>query len=88
MYEVFFTKSALKDVELLKAAKLAGKAKALVEIIQKNPFQSPPPFERLRGSLSSYCSRRINIQHRLVYRVDEEKKQIIIASLWSHYENM
>ena len=88
MYEVFFTKPALRDVEKLKAAKLSGKAKALVEIIRENPYQSPPSFERLRGSLSQYCSRRINIQHRLVYRVDEEKKRIVIASLWSHYENI
>lgn len=88
MYEVFFTKCALRDVEKLKVAKLSDKAKALVEIIQENPYQSPPPFEHLRGNLSKYYSRRINIQHRLVYRVDEEKKQIVIASMWSHYENM
>lgn len=86
MYKVEFHKRALKDIEKLKENKLESKAKKLVEIIKENPFQNPPPYEKLVGTLEGLISRRINIQHRLIYQVLEDKKVIRIISLWSHYE--
>ena len=86
MYKVEFHKRALKDIEKLKENKVESKAKRLVEIIKENPFQNPPPYEKLVGNLEGFISRRINIQHRLIYQVLEDKKVIRIISLWSHYE--
>lgn len=86
MYKVEFHKRTLKDIEKLKENKLESKAKRLVEIIKENPFQNPPPYEKLVGNLEGFISRRINIQHRLIYQVLEDKKVIRIISLWSHYE--
>ncbi len=86
MFRVIFTKTALKDVAKLKAARLDNNAKALIEIIKNNPYQIPPPYEKLLGSLSGLYSRRINIKHRLVYEVYESEGVIKILSLWSHYE--
>lgn len=86
MYKVVYTKTALKDIPKLKAVHLDGKAKSLIELIKENPFQNPPPYEKLVGDLSGTYSRRINIQHRLVYEVYEEEQTIKILSLWTHYE--
>ena len=70
----------------MKAAHLADKAKALVDIIKQNPYQTPPSYEKLLGELKGLYSRRINIKHRLIYEVFEEERTIKIISLWSHYE--
>ncbi len=78
MYSVFYTKNAVKDIEKLKGAKLDGKAKALTALIKENPFQAPPPYEKLQGDLLCTYSRRINIKHRLVYSVHEEEKAVKI----------
>lgn len=86
MYKIYYTKIAIKQINLLKAAKLDQKAKKLIEIIENEPFQNPPPYEKLIGDMSGLYSRRINIQHRLVYQVYEEEKAIKIVSMWSHYE--
>ncbi len=86
MYRVVITKEALKALPKLKAAGLSKKAKALVELLAVNPFQNPPAYEKLVGDLQGMYSRRINIQHRLVYRVDEENKLVKVLSMWSHYE--
>ena len=86
MFRVIFTKTALKDVTKLKAACLDKNAKALIEIIKINPYQIPPSYEKLVGSLSGLYSRRINVKHRLVYEVYESEGVIKILSLWSHYE--
>ncbi|MBP3231915.1 MAG: Txe/YoeB family addiction module toxin [Anaerovibrio sp.] len=86
MYKIVYTKAAVKDIPKLKAAGLDTKAKALIELIKVNPFQTPPSYEKLVGDLKGLYSRRINIQHRLVYQVYEEKKTIKIISLWTHYE--
>lgn len=86
MFRVIFTKTALKDVANLKAVRLDKNAKALIEVIKNNPYQIPPPYEKLLGSLSGLYSRRINIKHRLVYEVYEPEGVIKILSLWSHYE--
>ncbi len=86
MYKIFYTKTAVKDIPKLKSAHLDKTAKALIEIIKENPYQNPPTYEKLVGNMSGLYSRRINIQHRLVYQVFEEEKSIKIISIWSHYE--
>lgn len=86
MYSVVYYKKALKDIPKLKAAKLDKKAKALIELIKDDPFKNPPPYEKLQGDLQGAYSRRINIQHRLVYEVLEEEKIVKILSMWTHYE--
>ena len=85
MYTVVYTKKAVKDIPLLKAAGLDGKARALIEILRSAPFQNPPPFEKLQGDLSGAYSRRINLKHRLVYQILENEKTVKIISLWTHY---
>ena len=72
----------------LKEINLDKKAKNLVDLIKENPFQNPPPYEKLVGDLQGFYSRRLNIKHRLVYQVNEEKKTVRIISLWSHYESI
>jgi len=73
MYKIVYEKQAIKDIQNLKSAKLDGKAKELIEIVRKYPFQNPPPYEALVGNLSGLFSRRLNIQHRFVYQVYVEK---------------
>ena len=86
MWAVKLSKRALKDKELLKAASLSKKAKQLVDLLVINPFQNPPSYEKLIGDFKGFYSRRINIHHRLVYRVDEENHIVYVDSMWSHYE--
>lgn len=86
MYAIVYTKTALKDIPKLKAAHLDGKAKELIAVIRENPYQTPPPYEKLIGDLKGLYSRRINQQHRLVYEVFEREQTVKIISLWSHYE--
>ncbi len=88
MYKIKYHKKAIKDIEKLKQKHLEKKAKQLIDILRENPFQNSPPCEKLVGELSGFYSRRINIQHRLVYEVDEKKKILKIISLWSHYDNV
>ncbi len=84
-YKILYNKLALKDAKKLTSANLDKKAKELIEMIRKDPFQSPPPYEKLVGNLNGSYSRRINIQHRLVYEVREDDKVIRISRMWSHY---
>ncbi len=86
MYEIVYTKTAVKDIPKLKAAHLDGKARELIDIIRENPFQTPPGYEKLIGNLQGLYSRRINQQHRLVYEVFEREQIVKVISLWSHYE--
>lgn len=86
MYAIVFTKKALNDIQKLKAANLSSKARALIELLRDNPHQTPPRYENLQGDLHGAYSRRINIQHRLVYEVFEDQKTVKIISLWTHYE--
>lgn len=88
MYKIIYRKKAIKDIENLKLNKLAEKTKKLIEIIKINPYKTPPPYEKLVGDLQGAYSRRINIQHRLIYQIYEKEKTIKIISLWSHYENL
>lgn len=86
MFDIVYTKNALGDIPRLKAAKLDRKALALIDILRHDPYQTPPPFEKLRGDLHGAYSRRINIQHRLVYSIHEEERVVKIISMWSHYD--
>lgn len=97
MYQIVYTKQAAKDIRSLKAAGLSIKAKELIEIIRKDPFQNPPPYEGLVGNLDGFYSRRINIKHRLVYQVYGDKTEIKtieyegtikIVRMWTHYDGM
>lgn len=85
-WRLYYTKQAQKDARKLASSGLKHKAQALLEIIQNNPYQTPPSYEKLVGDLSGAYSRRINIQHRLVYQVLEKQKAIKVLRLWSHYE--
>lgn len=86
MYRVVFSRKAQKDAEKLTASHLKPQADKLIEIMKGNPFQNPPPYEKLTGNLKGCYSRRINIQHRLVYEVYEGEKTILVLRMWSHYE--
>ncbi len=81
-----FTKQAQKDAKKLSSAGLRPNAEALLEVLRMNPFQNPPPYEKLVGDLAGAYSRRINIQHRLVYQVLPEIKTVKVIRLWTHYE--
>lgn len=85
-YSILLSRRAYKQLPDLKDAGLARKAKILVDVIRKDPFTEPPPFEELRGDLKGYYSRRINIHHRLVYEVLEDKHAVRILSMWTHYD--
>ncbi|MFA6861507.1 MAG: Txe/YoeB family addiction module toxin [Bacilli bacterium] len=85
MWDVRLTNNAEKDKKLLKQAGLENKAKKLLDVLSLNPYQNPPSYEKLSGDLTGYYSRRINIQHRLVYRIDESKHMVIVHAMWSHY---
>ncbi len=85
-YKIVYTKKSLKDIPKLKASKLDQKARNLIALIRENPWQTPPPYEKLRGDLQGAVSRRINIQHRLVYQVIEEESTVKIISMWTHYD--
>lgn len=85
-WKLVYTKQAQKDAKKLTSSKLDKKAKELLTIIKINPFKKPPPFEKLIGDLDKAYSRRINIQHRLVYEVLEEENTIKVIRMWTHYE--
>lgn len=85
-WQVVFAKHAQKDAQKLAASGLKAKAQELLAVIQENPFQNPPAYEKLVGDLSGAFSRRINIQHRLVYEVLQDQKTIKVLRMWSHYE--
>ena len=87
MYKIVYTKKAVKDIAKLKSAKLDEKARSLIELVRKDPFQTPPPYEKLLGDLSGAYSRRINVKHRFVYEVLEKDKIIKILSMWTHYDS-
>lgn len=85
-WKVIFTKQAQKDAQKLAAAGLRPKAENLIKILRSDPFQKPPSYEKLVGDLSGAYSRRINIQHRLVYQILEKKKIVKVIRMWTHYE--
>ncbi|HGY5548811.1 MAG TPA: Txe/YoeB family addiction module toxin [Prochlorococcus sp.] len=86
MWTLYYTKQAQKDARKLASSGLKAKAQQLLTILQSDPWQNPPPYENLVGDLSGAYSRRINIQHRLIYQVLEAQKAVKILRLWTHYE--
>lgn len=97
MYRIVYDKQAIKDIKNLKSVRLDEKAKRLMEVIRENPFQNPPPFEALVGNLQGVYSRRINIQHRLVYQVYNDPVEVDgknyagtvkIIRMWTHYDKI
>jgi Txe/YoeB family toxin of toxin-antitoxin system len=86
MWRVVFTKQAQKDAKKLSASGLRPKAEKLIEILRENPYQTPPSFEKLLGDLAGAFSRRINIQHRLVYQILDDEKVVKVIRMWTHYE--
>jgi len=85
-WNLVFSKYALKDAKKLSAAGLKDKAQALLGILELNPLQNPPPYEKLVGDLQGVYSRRINIQHRLVYEVFRKEKTVRVLRMWTHYD--
>ena len=86
-YRIVYAKQAQKDAKKIARSNLKEKALELINLLQEDPFRKPPEYEALVGDLSGTCSRRINIQHRLVYQVYEEEKVVKILRMWTHYGN-
>ena len=86
MYKLLFTKQAQKDAQKLKSSNLKTKAEEILQILKAEPFQDYPPYEKLIGDLTGSFSRRINIQHRIVYQVLEDEKIVKVLRMWTHYE--
>ena len=85
-WKIVFTKQAQKDAKKIASAGLKAKAERLINILQENPYQNPPSYEKLVGDLSGAYSRRINIQHRLVYQIIDDENIVKVIRLWTHYE--
>jgi toxin YoeB len=85
-WQLLFTKQAEKDAKKIVSAGLGKKVNQILDLIKENPYQPYPPYEKLTGDLFGYYSRRINIQHRLVYQILEDEKTIKIIRMWTHYE--
>jgi Txe/YoeB family toxin of toxin-antitoxin system len=85
-WRIVYAKQAQKDARRVAAAGLRARVEALLEVLAEDPYRSPPPFEKLVGDLSGACSRRINIQHRLVYEVLPDDRIVKVLRMWTHYE--
>jgi len=85
-WQIYFTKQAQKDAKKISAAGLRSKAEESLKTLRDNPFQTPPPYEKLTGDLTGAYSRRINIQHRLVYQALKKEKVVKVIRMWTHYE--
>ena len=85
-WRLVFSKQAQKDAQKVKAANLKTQTERLLEILRGNPYQTPPPYEKLVGDLAGVYSRRINIQHRLLYQVLEDERVVKVLRMWTHYE--
>ena len=85
-WKLVYTKQAQKDAKKLASSGLKARAQALLRVLEKDPYQNPPPYEKLVGDLSGAYSRRINIQHRIVYQVLEDQLVVKVLRLWTHYE--
>lgn len=86
MWKLVFTRQSKRDAKKLSRSGLKPQAKKLLDLLKKDPFQTPPPYEKLVGDFAGACSRRINIQHRIVYQVVEDKMTVKIIRMWTHYE--
>jgi toxin YoeB len=85
-WRVVFTRQAKKDARKIASAGLRPKVETMLKVLGTNPYQSPPPFEKLLGDLAGACSRRINIKHRLVYQVLDEQQTVKVIRMWTHYD--
>lgn len=85
-WRIVFTKQTQKDAKKLSTSNLRAKAEAIIQFLRENPYQVPPPYEKLVGDLAGACSRRINIQHRIVYQVIDDESTIKVIRMWTHYE--
>lgn len=85
-WKIVYTKRSLKDFEKISQSSLKKKVRDLLDVMESDPLKNPPPFEKLTGNLAGCYSRRINIQHRLVYQLFSEEKTIKVMSMWTHYE--
>ncbi len=85
-WKVVFTKEAQKDAKKLSSSGLKSKAEEIIEILRQDPYQTPPPYEKLIGDLSGAFSRRLNIQHRIVYQIYNDEKIVKVIRMWTHYE--
>jgi toxin YoeB len=85
-WRIVYTKQAQKDAKRLTATNLRPKAEALLELLREDPYRTPPPYEKLVGDLTGAYSRRINVQHRLVYQVLDKERVVKILRMWTHYE--
>lgn len=86
MWKIVYSKQAVKDARKIKECGLKSNAEKLLKILSANPFQNPPPYEKLVGDLFGFYSRRINVQHRLIYKVCENEKTVQVLRMWTHYE--
>ena len=86
MWEIIYAKQAEKDAKKLSAAGLKKKAEEILAVLEENPYTNPPRYEKLVGDLSGIYTRRINVKHRLLYEVDQERRIVKILRMWSHYE--
>ena len=85
-WQLHFSRAARKDAVKLQRSHLRTKADALLDVLERDPFETPPPYEKLVGELEDFFSRRSNIIHRLVYRVDPKKRQVFVERMWTYYE--
>lgn len=85
-WKVVFTKQAQKDAQKISSSGLKSKAEQIIELLKHNPYQTPPPYEKLIGDLSGAYSRRLNIQHRIVYQILNDEKIVKVIRMWTHYE--
>lgn len=85
-WRLVFTRQARRDARKLARSRLKPQAQRLLEILRSNPYHTPPPYEKLVGDLAGACSRRINIQHRLVYQVLDDLKTVKVIRMWTHYD--
>lgn len=86
MWKVVFTKQAQKDAKKLSTSGLKSKAEKIIELLKQNPYQTPPPYEKLVGDLAGAYSRRLSIQHRVVYQIMNDENVVKIIRMWTHYE--
>ena len=85
-WQIYYTRQAQKDAKKIASSNLRPQAEKLIQVLQNDPLQTPPPFERLKGDLGGAYARRINIQHRLVYQVYVDRKAVKVIRMWTHYE--
>jgi len=85
-WELLFSKASRKDAVKIKASRLREKVDALLDILEQDPFANPPPYKKLVGDLEGFYSRRINIQHRFIYRLDKVNRRVFIERMWTHYK--